>query len=189
MTLAYTDPAVERLLDLASDLRLDQVHRILQSSFDWHDAHLHEFAQGEQRWDDGSAAALGPSPFDDGPGPQPERRTRLGQVLAHAGDQLEYTYDFGDSWLHVLTVEEVLPREPGDPPALAVAAERAAPPEDCGGVGGYENLVAALADPDKPEHAELVDWATEALGIEPADFDPAYVDVADLDRRVRLAAG
>jgi hypothetical protein len=162
-TLAYTVPPIERRLDLASDLRLDQLHRILQASFEWHDSHLHEFTKGEQRWDDGSAASFEPSPFEDGPPPEPEHKTRLDQVLIDVGDQLEYTYDFGDSWLHVLTVEEVIPREQGDPLARLVSAERAAPPEDCGGVPGYEELLNALADPGAPEHAELLEWATEVF--------------------------
>lgn len=165
------------------------MHRILQVSFAWEDSHLHEFSKGEQRWDDGGATSFGPSPFDPGPSPEPERGTRLHQVLVEVGDQLEYTYDFGDSWLHLVTVEEVRPRESGEPRARVVSAERAAPPEDCGGVPGYEGLLAALADPADPAHAELLEWAREVFSDDLIDFDPAYVDAADLDRRVRLVAG
>jgi hypothetical protein len=189
VTLAYTDPPIERRLDLASDLRLDQVHRILQAAFDWNDSHLHEFTQGEQRWDDGSSGSFGPDPFDTMPAPKPERKTRLGQVLAEVGDELEYTYDFGDSWLHILTVEEVLPREAGAPKAMLLSAQQAAPPDDCGGIPGYYELLDARADPDDPDRADLVEWAAEVFGGSLADFDPAYVDIELINRRVQAAAG
>jgi hypothetical protein len=186
--LAYTDPPIQRRLDLAADLRLDQVHWVLQAAFAWDNSHLHEFTRGEQRWDDGSASAHGPSPFDTGPAPEPERKTRLGQLLVHEGDELEYMYDFGDSWLHVLTLEEVLPREKGAPPATLVSAGQGAPPDDCGGIPGYYAMLDALADPGHPEHAEMAEWMSGTISGSPTQFDPAYVDVEAVGRRVRAVA-
>lgn len=47
---------------------------------------------------------------------------------------LDYTYDFGDSWEHRLTVTDVRPGEPDTAYPRYVAGERAAPPEDCDGI-------------------------------------------------------
>ena len=183
--LAYTDPPIWRRLELASDLRLDELHRVLQAAFGWEDGHLHEFSTQNRTWEDDSRGAWGPSPFSSGPPPEPERKTLVGEVLASVGDRLDYLYDFGDSWEHVLMLEEILEAEPGAPRARVVEGDRAAPPEDCGGLPGYEDLVTALADPENPEHSHLVEWYGESA----ADFDPAHVDVAALDRGVRRAVG
>jgi len=105
------------------------------------------------------------------------------------GDRLDYVYDFGDSWEHVLMLEEIVEPAPGAPRASVVDGDRAAPLEDSGGVPGYEDLVTALAEPEKPDHTHLVEWYMEVYGGNPADFDPAHVDVEVLDRAVRRVVG
>jgi len=183
--LNYTDPPIWRRLELASDLRLDELHAVLQAVFEWEGGHLHEFSTSDRTWDDGSTADLGDGPFGRGPAPERESKTRISQVLATVGDRLGYLYDFGDNWEHVLTLEETHEAGRGAPRARVVDGERAAPPEDCGGVPGYEDLVAALADPQRPAHSDLVEWYEEVYGGTPSDFDPAGVDIETLDRTVR----
>lgn len=77
-----------------------------------------------------------------------------------------------------------MPR-PGDGPrAAVVGGRRAAPPDDCGGIYGHYRLLEILGDPAHPEHAEMADW----LGLDPrraAEFDPAHVDLDELDAAVR----
>lgn len=132
---------------------------------------------------------FGPGPVSASPAPQLEGKTRIGQVLTTIGDRLDYLYDFGDSWEHVVVLEDVVEPAPGAPRARVVNGDRAAPLEDCGGVPGYEELVTALADPDKPDHAHLVEWYAEMYGASPADFDPAPVAIDTLDRAVRSVVG
>ena len=165
------------------------MHRVLQGAFEWEGGHLHQFRVGDRTWHDGSAADIGPSTFNENPAPEPESKTRLGQVLAVAGDRLEYVYDFGDSWEHVLMLEEIVEPAPGAPRARVVDGDRSAPLEDCGGVPGYEDLITALAKPEKPDHTHLVEWYEEVYGGSAADFDPAHVDVEVLDRAVRRIVG
>jgi len=187
--LAYADPPIWRRLELASDLRLDELHRVLQAAFEWEGGHLHQFSAENRTWEDGSAADFGPGPFSTSPASEPEAKTRLGQVLATVGDRLDYVYDFGDNWEHVVTLEEIVLPSPGAPRARVVDGDRAAPMEDCGGVPGYEDLVAALADSEKPDHTHLVEWYVEVYGGSPADFNPAQVDVEALDQAVRRVIG
>jgi hypothetical protein len=183
--LAHTDPPIWRRLELASDLRLDELHRVLQAAFEWEGGHLHQFSAEDRTWDDGSAADFGPGPFSASPAPEPEGKTRLSQVLATVGDRLDYVYDFGDNWEHVVLLEEIVEPAPDSPRARVVNGDRAAPLEDSGGVPGYEDLVTALTDPEKPDHAHLVEWYGEVYGGSPADFDPAQVDIEALDQAVR----
>jgi hypothetical protein len=183
--LDFTDPPIWRRLELASDLRLDELHAVLQAAFEWQGGHLHQFSTSDRTWDDGSADDLAGGAIGASPAPERENKTRLSQVLATVGDRLDYLYDFGDSWEHVLTLEETAEAVPGGPRARVVDGERAAPPEDCGGVPGYEDLVTALADPERPGHSDLVEWYEEVYGGRPGDFDPAGVDIETLDRAVR----
>ena len=93
--------------------------------------------------------------FEEDDGGMPEERVRLDELLVDPGDCLSYCYDFGDDWLHVLELEAVLPRTATTPRAICTAGRRPGPPEDCGGIGGYE-LVVAASDAEHPDHAEAL---------------------------------
>lgn len=110
---------------------------------------------------------------------KPAEEVRLAGLLRKPGDRLTYVYDFGDSWEHEVQLEKVAETEPGVAYPRCIAAERACPPEDCGGIPGYEMLLEALADPEHPDHDEMREW----LG---GGFDPEEVD---LDRINRELAG
>ena len=101
---------------------------------------------------------------------------RLSQVAPGAGDRLSYTYDFGDDWEHGILVEAVDDAEAGVSYPRCVAGRRACPPEDCGGIWGYSDLLEILADPAHKEHEDRLEW----LGLSSAaEFDP---DAFDLDQ-------
>ena len=84
-------------------------------------------------------------------GTKSERGARLKAVAPNKGNKLRYLYDFGDSWDHDLLVEEVPPPVRGTRYPLCLAGRRACPPEDCGGVWGYQELLAILANPAQPD--------------------------------------
>jgi hypothetical protein len=42
--------------------------------------------------------------------------------------------------------------------AIAVKQDRAGPPDGCGGIPGFHAALDALADPEHPEHAEVMAW-------------------------------
>lgn len=176
-------PPIWRRLDLASDPRLDQVHEVLQAAFGWHGGHLHEFHGDGPRWQ----AERFNSGFQlDDEGGTPETDVRLEQVMASPGDRLHYWYDFGDDWDHTIKLEQVAARDDNAPPGRVVAGRRAAPPDDCGGIHGYERLIEILADPAHPEHADMSEWFEMDGGTGSArDFDPARLDLAALDADVR----
>lgn len=80
----------------------------------------------------------------------------------------------GDFWEHAIVVEEVLEGAAAGP-VRCLAGARSAPPEDCGGVSGYEGLLEALADPEHPEHEDLSEWVGD-------DFDPDAFDLNAVNR-------
>jgi hypothetical protein len=96
----------------------------------------------------------------------------LDQILEKPRQKIRYLYDFGDSWEHDLLLEKVL-RVPDDLPdglthPRCLDGARACPPEDCGGIPGYEMILAALADPEDPEGEELREIFD---GYDPEEFD------------------
>ena len=169
VSLMGTEPSVWRRVRVVESTSLLNLHYVIQASFGWSDSHLHEFELDGVRY--GS---------DDGPGwgprPKSEKRTQLG-AIARQGNRFVYTYDFGDDWRHEVAVETVMPAKPGARYPACVGGERACPPEDCGGVWGYERLLEVLADPSDEEHNEMREWLGLPEGIDwDADsFDPGRV--------------
>ncbi|WP_462101064.1 plasmid pRiA4b ORF-3 family protein [Mycobacteroides abscessus] len=136
--LMYAKPPIWRRLVLPGDLVLDELHDVLQVAMGWQDGHLHKFGVGADR----RTRAYFVTRFDlsEGDDGLVEDGVRLDQVVSGKGDRLFYDYDFGDGWEHVLVVEDVLDDPPSAP--VCLAGKMACPPEDCGGLGGYEELAA-----------------------------------------------
>jgi hypothetical protein len=101
----------------------------------------------------------------------------LQQVVSRVKDKLIYEYDFGDSWEHELLVEKILPLEAGKHYPICLTGKRACPPEDCGGIWGYASLLAAIRDPEHPEHDEMVEWGGD-------EFDPEAFDLDEVNREL-----
>lgn len=81
-----------------------------------------------------------------------------------------YTYDFGDSWEHLITVQQLQTASAGLHYPHCVDGAGACRPEDCGGAPGYNGLKVILADPAHEEHHAMLVW----LGLRSAtEFAPA----------------
>ena len=138
-------PPIWRRLRVASDLPLSQVHGVIQAAMGWSDMHLHHFQMGPGSKDFRVVAFLTPFDLEEGETDGTlEGEVRLDEVIAEPRHRLFYTYDFGDSWHHTLTLEKVEPWVEGDSVARCVAGRRACPPEDVGGIPGYEEILATL---------------------------------------------
>ncbi len=146
-TLEESEPPIVRVLDLRSDLRLDQVHQVLQVAFGWTDSHLHRFALGGSVFDRDAEMFLCPFDVEEQEDGVPETTVRLDETLSDPGDVLRYCYDYGDQWALDLALEDVQPLDRVSVPARCVAAERAAPPEDSGSLRTAEQLATVLDDP------------------------------------------
>lgn len=151
--LRELQPPIWRRLAVSDQTSLAGLHRILQVAFGWQDYHQHQF---------------------EGPKGRLSGRSTLAEVLSRPGDRILYEYDFGDGWQHDIALEASLDA-PAPAPAC-LAGERSAPPEDSGGVPGYENLLQVLGDPTHPEHADMREWA--------GDFDPERFDLAAINLRL-----
>lgn len=166
-----TKPPLWRRLELSSDMFLDELHDVLQTAFGWTDSHLHRFGSGTEYYGRDTEYYLSPFEVAEGETGIPEGEVRVDEVLADPGDTLFYLYDFGDDWLHTVRLEKVLPREGPAPRAVCTKGRRPGPPEDIGGIPGYE-LHSAATDPTRPGHVEARAEFAEMYGPE---FDPARI--------------
>jgi len=181
VTLLGTRPPIWRRLLVPADLTLGGLHDVLQSAMGWDQSHLHEFRVGQQRYG-------APDPTGGGFGMEDqidERKVRLHQVLSRVGAKAVYTYDFGDGWEHGIVVEKRLPVDPNLAYPACTGGRRACPPEDCGGIPGFYELLNAIRNPNHENREDLLDW----LGGEydPKAFSIETVNRALQGRRRRLA--
>lgn len=141
-------PRVERVVDVPGAITLDELHEVLQVAIGWTDSHLHQFRTYD---------AIYTVPFEDWEevGEVDERGVRLSALPT----RFVYAYDLGDNWQHDVEVLGAGSDRPG-----FVGGEGACPPEDCGGVGGYADLLEALADPGHGEHESMRTWVGDRLG-------------------------
>ena len=98
--------------------------------------------------------------------------------MPRRGAEICYLYDFGDSWEHSITHQGACADGEVDAAAAVLGGARACPPEDCGGVPGYENPVEAMNDSDHPDRDDLLEWLGEP-------FEPELFDLSKSDAAVR----
>lgn len=169
------EPPIWRTLEVPGSATLEDVHYAIQLAMGWENSHLHMFTIGKRRY----------GMLDAVEGDIEDECAHLLQDVAKRGSSFRYEYDFGDSWEHDVKVQRVTPAaKPVVPRCLAGA--RACPPEDCGGIPGYANLLAALADPKHEDHAEILDWVPK--GFDPERFRATAKDLTrDMAEQRRLA--
>jgi hypothetical protein len=166
VTLLGSDPPVWRRLRVPGDVTLARLHRILQIAMGWEDDLLHQFETKGSYYSDPRCSL---DYVKD------ESRVTLNRLLTRSRMKLVYEYDFGDSWIHEVRLEKTEAGR-GDARAVCLDGERACPPEDSGGLGGYEHLAGVLSNPEHPEHDELAEWCGE--GFDPEAFDLEAVNRA-----------
>lgn len=175
ITLQGTRPAVWRRIVVRADMKLHRLHRVIQEVMGWYDCHLHHFLTDSARYSEPD-----PDEFDFGFGPptKNEKRHTVADLALVEKSKFIYEYDFGDGWEHKIVLEKILPPDEAFKHPVCLAGANACPPEDCGGIGGYDNLKKILADPAHGEHDEMKLWLDR-------DFDPFFFDLAAVNLSLR----
>jgi hypothetical protein len=162
ITLRGSKPPIWRRVVVPAEITLDVLHQVIQTAMGWYDCHLHLFdIDGEiyeaGRFPDGQVN-------DDMEGLD-EAKHRLCDVVDGVKSRIRYVYDFGDDWEHTVLVEKILPASEKPKVMVCLKGKGRRPMEDSGGVWGYYDKLAILADASHPEHEEIKEWMGE--------FDPA----------------
>jgi hypothetical protein len=174
VTLRESKPPIWRRFQVPATVTLAQFHTILQVVMGWTDSHLHRFIINGKEYGrpDYEERYADDDPIFD------ERRVRIEKLFPVMPAAFLYEYDYGDGWLHVIIVDGKLSGSPEADYPKCIEGERACPPEDVGGIGGYEELLVALADPEHEEHEMMRLWAGE-------NFDSEKFDIGDVNQALR----
>ena len=172
VTLRGIRPPIWRRIQVASTIDLRRLHDVIQETMGWTQSHLYAFEiDGEQYGE--------PSPYSDLP-MRSAKSVPLRRIAPEAGARFLYTYDFGDNWEHLVLVEKVLPPERGVSYPRCLTGRRACPPEDCGGIWGYQEFLEAIEDPEHEEHDNLLEWIGGAFDSEAFDLGSVNAALAVL---------
>lgn len=175
ITLKGIKPPIWRRVLVSEQMTLLDLHQVIQAVFLWDDYHLHEFKIRNVLYGDPQDSELMDYVKED------EFLYQLSDFNFNKGSQFTYLYDFGDSWLHAVLVEKVLPFDKKTRLPQFIDGKRATPPEDVGGEFGYSNLIEAMNDPNHDAHRELLMWSG-------GDFDPESLDKNLVNYRCELIA-
>lgn len=161
ISLEIETPCIRRVM-IPMNFSLFYLHDIIQNLFLWKGCHLHEFIL--KRSKNGNPIQIAKIPFEDDEDIYDaseielidEREVTLEEIFSKI-DNITYEYDFGDGWTHEVRLVEVIGG--ADIPApVCTELKGDAPPEDCGGPGGYSELIRILQDPKDPQYKNMVAW-------------------------------
>lgn len=165
VSLNDTVPFVTRKFLVHEIIHLDELHMVLQLTMGWNDVHSYQFTFAEKSY--------APADFAADTGMLSDEEVTLQDALGSL-KEFEYVYDHGDYWEHTIKISKVLEHDPRLTYPACVGGENACPPEDCGGLAGFENLKDVLAGKESPEKDELLKWVGGFYN--PTTFDPNFVN-------------
>ena len=173
--LKGSKPPVWRRIALPGNFSLADLHRAIQISMGWQDYHLHSFEINGTCYDDPESR----DDFDFWSEPaRSEKNAQLQKLGLREGMKFSYEYDFGDGWVHIIQVEKIFSAEElsgsREQNVMCLTGRKACPPEDCGGIFGYYQILEILEDPDHPEYDETLEWLDDL-------FDPDFVDLEEIN--------
>lgn len=148
ISLSGIKPTIYRTILIEENRTFFELHAAIQIAFGWENSHMHIFEIGDDR--------IGMSEFEDDHTIE-ERNIRLFQTGLNEKVKFEYIYDFGDHWLHEIQVTKILePKKTFYPKCIKGAMNR--PPEDCGGIYGFEDFKEIMGNRKHPEFKEMKTW-------------------------------
>lgn len=162
VSLVGVKPRIRRRFVLRATATFADLHRAIQDACGWQDRHLFAFR-------DRTDSPLAGIPDKETDEPDPDaRRVRLSSYFGEGKETTcMYEYDFGDAWEHEVTLRAAI-KLPDRFERRLLGGARAFPPEDCGGLPGYEACVRMATQGRGPKDLRewLGDWDPEAFDLE-----------------------
>ena len=175
IALRRSKPKIWRRILIPSDLLMPDFHIIIQITMGWTNSHLHQFIKNRtyytERMDD--------LDFWDDADTVDYSKIKISDLLKKEKDKIIYEYDFGDSWEHDIILEKIEDNGAHQNIPTCLTGKNNCPPEDCGGIWGYSDLLEILKHPDHEQYEEYVEWLGE-------EYDPKYFDKNEINERLKL---
>jgi len=188
--LVGIEPSICRRVQVPSKYSFWDLHVAIQDSMGWIDYHLHAFRVRMPHKRKIVEIGIPTDDYFDEP-VLPGWQIPITDYFTEPGKSAPYEYDFGDGWEHNILLEGILLKEKGARYPKCVAGERACPPEDCGGLPGYYELVEILKNPKHPEFRDHIGWlkghVKNYYPYEPDQFNPEKVEFWNPKKRWKIA--
>ena len=169
VSLTDIEPKIWRGLLLYSDIFLIDFHRIIQTAMGWTNSHLHQFKAGKMDY--------APAEFEI-ENSKNSRTIKLNSILKKEKSKILYEYDFGDGWYHEIVLQKIIEDDEKGQIPRCIGGNRNCPPEDCGGIGGYIELLRTISNPKHEDYKSMMEW----LG---GEFDPEYFDIDNINKQLK----
>ena len=184
ISIKNSTPPIWRRVLVKSSISFYELHYTIQIAMGWGIFHLYEFKIGNYRIgiinDDFDELEYVNSSVIDAQEITLEEVLSKGEVKSFT-----YEYDFGDGWIHSIVVEKTMPLEPDTYYPVCIKGKLACPPEDCGGLYGYYNLLEIISNKKHPEHMEMLEWLGGRFDPNEFEVDDANVDLEDIEGIMR----
>jgi len=165
-------PPVWRVVLVPDYFTFMQFHEVIQTVFGWQSTHLYQFCPKGY----GSSPTIGEIDPDFDSIEIDAEEITLKKIFKKEGQTFTYIYDFGDDWIHKITLEDILTTD--QKYAACIKGKGACPPDDCDGIYGYAQMKQILNDPTHEEYQEYKDW----LGLDDdIEWDPDFFSKEELD--------
>ncbi|MEA2039608.1 MAG: plasmid pRiA4b ORF-3 family protein [Thermodesulfobacteriota bacterium] len=173
VTLKGIRQPIWRRIQVLDNYTFWDLHVAVQDAMGWLDYHLHAFhILNPETGLKEEIGGIDDSSWDDHQ-VTPGWERNISRYFTPENNKALYVYDFGDDWQHDVKLEKVLPWEKNVKYPICIAGKRACPPEDCGGVWGYMDLLEILSNPNHEDFEDTLEWLGE-------EFDPDYFDSGEI---------
>src|SRR3989338_1069953 len=186
ISLHCSKPLIWREIIVPANYTFFGLHVTIQDAFGWGDCNSHQFFT-DSPYKSGRHFKVIAWPMPDMEIEIDERKAKLLEYFKHIKSVMYYEYDFGDSWMHKIELKKILADDQKLKHPIIIGGAQACPPEDCGSLWGYYNLIEIIKNPKHKEHNDMMDW----LMIEnPNEFDPEHfnkdeVRFEDIKKRLK----
>ena len=184
ITLTSFEPSIWRRILVPSHYSFWDLHVAIQDSMGWLDYHLHSFSIKDPITNGKVEIGIPDEEYDAFDRKVlADHKVKISKYFNGNNRDARYEYDFGDSWIHKIKFEKIIQATVGEKYPKCIDGQMACPPEDCGGIGGYYDLLSVLNDPKNEEYNEMIEW----LGgeFDPEKFDPKDVSFDDPKERFK----
>ncbi len=163
-------PEIYRTIEIKADIALYQLHHVIQFSFGWENYHLYEFEFNGLSYSN-PVLMQGGGAIDD-------KKVKLSSLLKKPSDAFTYVYDMGDYWVHTIQLKKIVNTISILKKPFCIVGARNCPPEDCGGIDGYKQLVSSMKQKGSIEYEENVEWLGEV-------YHPEHFNKAEVNDRLK----